>query len=94
MGGALELYRPGPETDRDAGTVVCLLPPRHRGINSTKHRHWWWFGLHADVLTLAELLAGASVDYPKTAGINRTFKQAPRQVNKKVTEQQQDEFGE
>jgi DNA modification methylase len=38
------------------------------------------------LLTVAELLAGASVDYPKTAGVNQTYKQAPRQL-KKVAEQ-------
>jgi DNA modification methylase len=44
------------------------------------------------LLTVAELLAGASVDYPKTAGVNQTYKQAPRQL-KKVAEQR-DAFGE
>lgn len=37
------------------------------------------------LLTVAELLAGASVDAPKTAGVNQTYKQAPRQL-KKVAE--------
>jgi site-specific DNA-methyltransferase (adenine-specific) len=45
------------------------------------------WGKHArlQLLTVAELLDGASVDYPRTAGVNQTFKQAPRQV-KKVAE--------
>lgn len=45
------------------------------------------WGKHArlQLLTVAELLGGASVDYPKTGGVNRTYKQAPRHL-KKVTE--------
>lgn len=34
------------------------------------------------LLTVAELLEGATLDYPKTAGANVTFKQAPRSVRK------------
>jgi DNA modification methylase len=30
------------------------------------------------LLTVGELLAGARIDYPRTAGINRTYKQAPK----------------
>lgn len=37
------------------------------------------------LLTVAELLEGTGIDYPRTAGINRTYKQAPR-VLKKVAE--------
>ena len=38
------------------------------------------WGKHARVqlLTVAEILAGASVDYPRTAGANVTYKQAPK----------------
>ncbi len=34
------------------------------------------------LLTVAGLLAGASVDYPRTGGVNQTFKQAPRHLAK------------
>ncbi len=42
------------------------------------------WGKHArlQLFTVAELLGGASVDYPKAGGANRTFKQAPRAVQK------------
>jgi hypothetical protein len=30
------------------------------------------------MLTVAELLDGRGIDYPQTAGINRTFKRAPK----------------
>jgi len=36
------------------------------------------------ILTVGELLAGASIDYPRTAGINRTYRGAPKA--KKVAE--------
>jgi len=39
------------------------------------------------LLTVAEILEGAAVDYPKTAGSNQTYKQAPKQQLKKVAEQ-------
>jgi hypothetical protein len=44
------------------------------------------------LLTVTELPAGAAVDYPKTAGVNQIYKQAPWQV-KKVAEQR-DAFGD
>jgi site-specific DNA-methyltransferase (adenine-specific) len=44
------------------------------------------------LLTVAELLAGKQVDYPRTAGVNQTYKQAPKQV-RKVAEQR-DAFGQ
>ena len=42
------------------------------------------WGKHAcrQLLTVAELLEGATLDYPKTAGVNVTFKQGPRSVRK------------
>ncbi len=36
------------------------------------------------LLTVGELLDGKRIDYPQTAGINRTYKQAPKA--KKVAE--------
>ena len=46
------------------------------------------WGMHPklQLLTVAEILAGTSVDYPRTVGVNQTYKQAPRQVLK-VAEQ-------
>ncbi|MHB1956228.1 MAG: hypothetical protein ACYCOU_21070, partial [Sulfobacillus sp.] len=34
------------------------------------------------LLTVAELLAGVTVDAPKTTGVNHTYKQAPRHQEK------------
>ena len=34
------------------------------------------------LLTVAELLAGASVDAPKMAGVNQNYKQAPKAMQK------------
>ncbi len=39
------------------------------------------------LLTVAELLAGASVDAPKTAGVDQTYKRAP-EARRKVAEPQ------
>ena len=46
------------------------------------------WGMHPkmQLLTVAEILAGTSVDYPRTVGSNQTYKQAQRQVLK-VAEQ-------
>jgi hypothetical protein len=46
------------------------------------------WGQHAKIqlLTIAELLDGGRIDYPQTAGVNRTFKSAPK-VARRVAEQ-------
>jgi hypothetical protein len=46
------------------------------------------WGKHPKIqlLTVGELLDGRTIDYPRTAGVNRTFKAAPKGV-KKVAEQ-------
>lgn len=51
------------------------------------------WGKHArlQLFTVADLLGGASLDYPKTSGINQTFKQAPRAL--KVAEAHPELFG-
>jgi hypothetical protein len=43
------------------------------------------------LLTVAELLDGKTVDYPRTAGVNRTYKQAPKNVARVA--EHQDLFG-
>jgi DNA modification methylase len=42
------------------------------------------WGKHSRIqlLTVAEILAGNAVDYPKTAGVNQTYKQAPKAIRK------------
>jgi DNA modification methylase len=42
------------------------------------------WGKHSRIqlLTVAEILAGKTVDYPKTAGVNQTYKQAPKAIRK------------
>lgn len=34
------------------------------------------------LLTVADILDGKTIDYPRTAGVNQTYKQAPREVRK------------
>ncbi|MSR35981.1 MAG: hypothetical protein EXR95_04955 [Gemmatimonadetes bacterium] len=45
------------------------------------------------LLTVAELLAGATVDQPRTAGLDKTYKQAPRQVQKVAEQLGLDDLG-
>src|SRR3990167_4547621 len=45
----------------------------------------WGKRPRVQLLTVAELLEGKGIDYPRTAGVNRTYKQAPRAL-KKVAE--------
>jgi site-specific DNA-methyltransferase (adenine-specific) len=42
------------------------------------------WGMHPklQLITVAELLEGKAVDFPRTAGTNRTYKQAPRSVSR------------
>ncbi|MSR36867.1 MAG: hypothetical protein EXR95_09570 [Gemmatimonadetes bacterium] len=53
------------------------------------------WGKHPKIqlLTVEELLRGAKVDYPSTAGVNQTYKQAPRQVLN-VAEQPEMDLGD
>lgn len=57
------------------------------------------WGQHArlQLFTVAELLSGATIDYPKTAGVNQTYKVAPRAALKvaerMVAEPTRDVFG-
>jgi site-specific DNA-methyltransferase (adenine-specific) len=53
------------------------------------------WGKHArlQLLTVAQLLDGRGIDYPQTAGVNRTYKQAPRAL-KKVAERHPELFGD
>ncbi len=45
----------------------------------------WGSHPRIQLMTVAELLDGRRIDYPRTAGINQTFKQAPK-VARKVAE--------
>ncbi len=53
------------------------------------------WGRHARIqlLTVGELLEGRSIDYPRTAGSNVTYRQAPRQ-ERRVAEQPEMDLGE
>jgi site-specific DNA-methyltransferase (adenine-specific) len=42
----------------------------------------WGNHSRLQILTVAELLDGRSIDYPRTEGMNKTFKRAPRAKKK------------
>ena len=46
----------------------------------------WGSHPRLQLITVEELLAGTTVDAPRTAGVNQTYKQAPRHL-KKVAEE-------
>jgi DNA modification methylase len=66
----------------DIGVLLSFETPtrlmRQEAASAGFYTSPWGKHARLQLLTVAELLAGASVDYPKTAGVNQTFKQAPR----------------
>jgi DNA modification methylase len=73
----------------DIGVLLSFETPtklmRAEAASAGFYKSPWGQHARLQLLTVAELLAGASVDAPKTAGVNQTYKQAPRQI-KKVAE--------
>lgn len=73
----------------DIGVLLSFETPtklmRAEAASAGFYKSPWGDHARLQLLTVAELLAGASVDAPKTAGVNQTYKQAPRQL-KKVAE--------
>jgi len=73
----------------DIGVLISFESPtklmRAEASSAGFYKSPWGDHPRLQLLRVAELLAGASVDAPKTAGVNQTYKQAPRQV-KKVAE--------
>ena len=73
----------------DIGVLISFETPtklmKAEAASAGFYKSPWGDHPRLQLLTVADLLAGASVDAPKTAGVNQTYKQAPRQL-KKVAE--------
>lgn len=86
--------------DREKAEIGVLLtfdpptqPMRAEAASAGFYTSPWGKHARLQLLTVAELLAGATVDYPRTARANQTYKQAPRQILK-VAEQPEMDFGQ
>jgi len=70
----------------DIGVLISFEKPTKpmRGDAASGGFYTSPWGKHPrlQLLTVAELLEGKAIDYPRTAGINRTYKQAPRALRK------------
>jgi hypothetical protein len=70
----------------DIGVLLSFETPtklmRAEAASAGFYKSPWGDHPRLQLLTVAELLAGASVDAPKTAGVNQTYKQAPRQLQR------------
>ena len=71
--------------EREKADIGVLLsfekptqPMRRDAASAGFYESPWGRHARLQLFTVAELLTGASVDYPKTGGVNQTFKQAPR----------------
>lgn len=70
----------------DIGALISFETPtklmRQEAASAGFYSSPWGKHARLQLLTVAELLDGATLDYPRTAGANVTFKQAPRSVRK------------
>ena len=78
--------------DREKAEIGVLLtfepptkPMRTEAASAGFYESPWGKHPKLQILTVAELLDGSGIDYPRTAGINQTFKRAPK-AQKKETE--------
>ena len=66
----------------DIGVLLSFEPPtkqmRTEAASAGFYTSPWGKHARLQLLTVADLLKGATVDYPRTAGVNQTFKQAPK----------------
>jgi DNA modification methylase len=73
----------------DIGVLLSFEIPtklmRAEAASAGFYKSPWGDHPRLQLLTVAEVLAGATVDAPKTAGVNQTYKQAPRKL-KRVAE--------
>ena len=76
------------QEEADMGVLVSLEPPtpqmRSWAAGQGFYESPWGKHPRLQLLTVGELLEGKRIDYPQTAGVNRTYKQAPKV--KKVAE--------
>ena len=75
--------------EREQADIGVLLsfetptkPMRADAASAGFYQSAWGKHPRLQLLTVAELLAGKGIDYPRTAGINKTYKQAPRALRK------------
>ncbi|MBA3340610.1 MAG: hypothetical protein H0W30_01275 [Gemmatimonadaceae bacterium] len=70
----------------DIGVLISFEKPtkpmRGDAASAGFYESPWGKHPRLQLLTVAELLEGKTIDYPRTAGINRTYKQAPRALRK------------
>jgi len=70
----------------DIGVLISFETPtklmKAEAASAGFYKSPWGDHPRLQLLTVAQLLEGASVDAPKTAGVNQTYKQAPRQLKK------------
>lgn len=71
--------------DREKAAIGVLVsfeeptkPMRVEAAGAGFYESPWGSHPRLQLLTVSELLAGQGIDYPRTAGINKTFKKAPR----------------
>lgn len=73
----------------DVGVLLSFEKPtklmRQEAASAGFYTSPWGKHARLQLFTVAELLDGATLDYPRTAGVNQTYKQAPRAL-KKVAE--------
>lgn len=84
--------------DREKAEIGVLIsfeasttPMRKEAASAGFYTSPWGKHARVQLLTVGELLGGKSIDYPRTAGSNVTYKQAP--AFKKVAEPAPDLFG-
>lgn len=77
--------------DREKAEIGVLLsfeeptkPMRTEAASAGFFKSAWGDHPRLQILTVAQLLDGARVDMPQTAGTNRTFKQAPKAVKEEL----------
>jgi DNA modification methylase len=83
--------------DREKAEIGVLLtfalptkPMRTEAASGSFYESPWGKHPRLQILTVAELLDGRGIDYPRTAGVNRTFKRAPKAG--KIEEKNKDLF--
>jgi len=83
--------------DREKAEIGGLLtfalptkPMRTEAASGSFYESPWGKHPRLQILTVAELLDGRGIDYPRTAGVNRTFKRAPKAG--KIEEKNKDLF--
>lgn len=81
----------------EMGVLISFEPPtkqmRTEAASAGFYTSPWGKHARLQLLTVADILDGKSIDYPRTGGVNRTYKQAPR-VLRKVAEPHPELFGD